>query len=315
MRQVGLRLLQLVPILFLVSVATFSITELLPGDPVIAILGENAQPETIAAMRHELRLDKPLVSRYLDWAAAAMRGDLGRSIRSHQPVTDAFRERLPITLQLAITATLIGLIVAIPLGAWSAYRAGRFSDRLTTTTTFAMVGLPPFLMGLLLVYLLALWRQWFPVTGWVRITEDFGQNLRHAFLPCLTLAFTEIAIYTQLLRADMFATLQQDFVLAAKARGLPTRHILMREALRPSSFSLITLAGVNLGRLIGGTVIIEQVFALPGVGRLVAQSIPQKDYPMLQGSVLILATAYLLINTFVDLSYQFIDPRIRRGRS
>lgn len=315
LRQVGLKLLQLVPVLFLVSVATFSITELLPGDPAIAILGENATPETIAALRQELRLDKPLVSRYLDWAADAARGDLGESIRSHQPVTEAFRERIPITLQLALSATIIGLLVAIPVGAWSAYRAGRFSDRFATTTSFALVGLPPFLMGLLLVYLFALYREWFPVTGWVYLTENLGQNFKHAFLPSITLALTEISIFTQLLRADMFATLQQDFVLAAKARGLPTRHILLREALRPSSFSLITLAGVNLGRLLGGTVIIEHLFAVPGIGRLVIAAIPQKDYPVLQGSVLILATAYLLINTVVDLSYAFIDPRIRRGRT
>ena len=315
MRQVGLKLLQLVPVLFLVTVATFSITELLPGDPAIAILGENATPETIAALRQELRLDEPLVSRYLDWAGDAMRGDLGESIRSHQPVTEAFRERIPITLQLAISATIIGLVVAIPLGAWSAYRAGRLSDRLTTTTSFALVGLPPFLMGLLLVYLFALYREWFPVTGWVYLTEDLGGNIEHAFLPSITLALTEISIFTQLLRADMFATLQQDFVLAAKARGLPTRHILLREALRPSSFSLITLAGVNLGRLLGGTVIIEHLFAVPGIGRLVIAAIPNKDFPVLQGSVLILATAYLLINTVVDLSYAFIDPRIRRGRA
>ena len=314
MRQVGLRLLLLVPVLFLVSVATFSITELLPGDPVIAILGENADPETYAALRAELRLDEPVVQRYLDWASDAIHGDLGTSIRSHQPVTEAFRERLPVTLQLAVMATFIGLVVAIPLGAWSAYRAGKFSDRLATTSSFALVGLPPFLMGLLLVYMFALYKEWFPVTGWVYISESVPENLHHAFLPALALALTEIAIYTQLLRADMFATLQQDYILAAKARGLTSRHILMREALRPSSFSLITLAGVNLGRLIGGTVIIEALFALPGVGRLVIQAIPQKDYPVLQGSVLILATAYLFINTAVDLSYSVIDPRIRRGR-
>ena len=315
MRQVGLKLLQLVPVLFLVSVATFSITELLPGDPAIAILGENATPETIAALRQELRLDKPLVTRYTDWAADALRGDLGKSTASHQPVTEAFRERIPITLQLSVTAILIGLLVAIPVGAWSAFRAGRLSDRLATTSSFAIVALPPFLMGLLLVYLFALYREWFPVSGWVYLTQNPGQNFKSAFLPSLTLALTEISIFTQLLRADMFATLQQDFVLAAKARGLPTRHLLLREALRPSSFSLITLAGVNLGRLLGGTVIIEHLFALPGIGRLVIGAIPRKDYPVLQGSVLILATAYLLINTIIDLSYAYIDPRIRRGRT
>jgi peptide/nickel transport system permease protein len=315
MRQVGLKLLQLVPVLFLVSVATFSITELLPGDPAIAILGENATPETIAALRQELRLDQPIVTRYFDWAGDAVRGDLGVSTRSKQPVTEAFRERLPVTLQLAVTATIIGLVVAIPLGAWSAYRAGRLSDRLTTTASFALVGLPPFLMGLLLVYVLAVNNEWFPVTGWVYLTENLGQNFRHAFLPSMTLALTEISIFTQLLLADMFATLQQDFVLAAKARGLPTRHILLREALRPSSFSLITLAGVNLGRLLGGTVIIEHLFAVPGIGRLVIAAIFTKDYPVLQGSVLMLATAYLLLSAVIDLSYAFIDPRIRRGRA
>jgi peptide/nickel transport system permease protein len=299
----------------LVSVATFSITELLPGDPAIAILGENATPETIAALRQELRLDDPLPSRYLSWAGDAMRGDLGESTFSHQPVTQAFRERIPTTLQLSITAIAIGLIVAIPVGAWSAYRAGRLSDRIATTASFSLVALPSFLMGLILVYAMALHQQWFPVSGWVYLTEDLGGNFKSAFLPSLTLSLTEIAIFTQLLRADMFATLQQDFVLAAKARGLPTRHLLLREALRPSSFSLITLAGVNLGRLLGGTVIVEHLFALPGIGRLVIAAIRTKDYPVLQGSVLILATAYLLINMIIDLSYSFIDPRIRRGRA
>jgi peptide/nickel transport system permease protein len=299
----------------LVTVATFSITELLPGDPAIAILGENATPETIAALREELHLNDPLVSRYLSWAGDAMRGDLGESTASHQPVTQAFRERIPVTVQLSLTAIAIGLIVAIPVGAWSAYRAGRLSDRIATTASFSLVALPSFLMGLILVYAFALKQEWFPVSGWVYLTEDLGGNLESAFLPSLALALTEIAIFTQLLRADMFATLQQDFVLAAKARGLPTRHLLLREALRPSSFSLITLAGINLGRLLGGTVIIEHLFALPGIGRLVIGAIPRKDYPVLQGSVLILATAYLLINMLIDLSYSFIDPRVRRGRA
>jgi peptide/nickel transport system permease protein len=161
----------------------------------------------------------------------------------------------------------------------------------------------------------ALHWQIFPVTGWERLTAGVGPNLKHAFLPALTLGLAEFAIYTQLLRGDMAATLQEDFILSARARGLSSRHVLMREALRPSSFSLITLAGVNLGRLIGGTVIIESLFGLGGVGRLITQAIPQKDFPVLQGSVLILAVAYLLINTIVDVAYNFIDPRVRRGHS
>jgi peptide/nickel transport system permease protein len=314
MRLVGTRLIQLVSVMFLLSLATFSITEFLPGDPAIEMLGENARPETIEALHKQLHLDEPVLQRYGDWVGSALRGDLGKSIRSGQPVTDAFRERMPVTLQLSISAILIGLIVAVPVGSWSAYRAGRMSDRIATTASFGLVALPSFLMGLILVYQFALRFQVFPNSSWVRLTEDLSGNLRHAFLPSLTLSLTEIAVFSQLLRADMFATLQQDFVLAARARGLSTSHILLREALRPSSFSLVTLAAVNFGRLLGGTVIIEQLFALPGVGRLVVQAIPQKDYPVLQGSVLILGVAYTLLNMLVDVGYLFLDPRVRRGR-
>ena len=314
-RTIGVKLLLLIPVIFLVSVATFSMTELLPGDPAVAILGENATPESIAIVREQLGLNKPLDERYLSWAGDALQGDFGRSITSNQPVLEAFKERLPVTLQLAVMAQVMALMLAIPFGAWSAWRAGGRFDRATSTFNFAIVGLPPFLLGIILVYVFALNWEIFPVTGWERLTAGLFTNLKHAFLPALTLALAEFAIYTQLLRGDMSATLQEDFVLSARARGLSSRHILLREALRPSSFSLITLAGVNLGRLIGGTIVIERLFGLGGVGTLVTQAIPQKDFPVLQGSVLILAVAYLLINTLVDVGYVFIDPRVRRGHT
>ena len=314
-RTISVKLLLLLPVIFLVSVATFMMTELLPGDPAVAILGENATPERIEVVRAQLGLDKPLVTRYFDWAGDAVTGDFGRSLISNQPVLDAFKERLPVTLQLAVMAQIMALLLAIPFGAWSAWRAGGRFDRATSTFNFGIVGLPPFLLGILLVYVLALHWQVFPVTGWERLSEDLGRNLEHAFLPALTLALVEAPIYTQLLRGDMASTLNEEFVVSARARGLAPRHILLREALRPSSFSLMTLAGVNLGRLIGGTVIIERLFGLGGVGTLVTQAIPQKDFPVLQGSVLILAVAYLLINTFVDVGYNFIDPRVRRGNA
>jgi peptide/nickel transport system permease protein len=314
-RTIGLKLLLLIPVIFLVSVATFMMTELLPGDPAYAILGDQATPERVAVVREQLGLDKPIVERYVDWAGDALQGDLGRSLTSNQPVWEAFKERLPVTLQLAVMAQVMALVIAIPFGAWSAWRARGYFDRATSTFNFAIVGLPPFLLGIILVYVFALHWQIFPVTGWERLSNDLSANLEHAFLPALTLGLFEAAIYTQLLRGDMSATLQEDFVLSARARGLPSRHILLHEALRPSSFSLITLAGVNLGRLIGGTLIIERLFGLGGVGTLVTQAIPQKDFPVLQGSVLILAVAYLLINTFVDVGYNFIDPRVRRGHT
>ncbi len=312
MRQFGLRLLQLIPVMILVTLATFFMTTLLPGDPAIAILGENARPAQIALVHKELRLDEPIAKRYVHWVSAALKGDLGRSIVSNQPVSDALREKLPVNIELAALAQLLAVLLAIPLGAWSAYRAGRAFDRSASAVSFGIVSVPPFLLGLLLVALLAIKFQIFPNTGWYRISEGIGKNLRYLVLPVLTLALGEAAVYGQLLRADMAATLQEDYVLAARARGLTNRHVLMREALRPSSFSFVTLAGVNLGRLIGGTVVVEQIFGLPGVGRAITQAIPAQDFPTLQGGVLLLAAVYLLINLAVDMSYGFLDPRVRR---
>jgi peptide/nickel transport system permease protein len=311
-RILGQRLLQLVPIIFLVSLGAFLLVDLLPGDPVFAILGENATPETIAALREELNLDENVMVRYADWLGNAATGDLGISIRSERPVMTEFLERAPVTAQLAAMAMGISLLLALPLGMISAYRAGKAFDRATAAASFAFVSIPPFVLGLVLVYLLPIQLGWFKVSGWERLSDGLGANLDHAILPALSLALGELAVYSQLLKADMSATLEEDFVLAAKAKGMPTWHVLFRHALRPSSFSLITLAGVNLGRLLGGTLIVEQLFGLPGVGRLIYQSIPSKDITVIQGSVLILAVTYLLINTLIDLSYSVIDPRVRR---
>ena len=315
MRALGTRLLQLIPIMFLVSLASFVLVDLLPGDPAIAILGENATPETVQALHQQLHLDDSWFSRYGHWLGDAVTGDLGTSIRSHRAVTSEFFERAPVTGQLALMAVLFGLIFAVPLGLWSAHKQGRFADRATSTASFAFVSLPPFILGLLLVYLLALRVEAFPNVGWARIGDGLGDNLKHAFLPAMSIGLAELAVYTQLLRADAIQTLGEDYVLAARAKGLPTRQVLVHHALRPSSFSLVTLAAVNFGRLLGGTVIVEQLFGLPGVGRLVIQAIPNKDMPIIQGSVLILATVYLVLNTLADLSYNVLDPRLRRAGS
>jgi peptide/nickel transport system permease protein len=312
LRMIVVRLALLLPVIFLVSLATFLMVELLPGDPAIAILGENARPELVARVQEEYGFDRPLVVRFGDWLGDALRGDLGRSLRTNQPVTEAFGERLPVTLQLAVMAQVMALGLAVPLAAWSAWREGGRFDRATTASSFALSSFPPFLIGIFLVWLFALHWRIFPVTGFVRLSDGLWQNLEHAFLPALTLALVDLAVYTQLLRANMVVTLQEEFVSAARARGLPSRHILLREALRPSSFALITLAGVNLGQLIGGTIIIEYMFGLGGVGTLVIQAVYNRDFPVLQGCVLLLSVGFLLINTAVDIAYLFIDPRIRR---
>lgn len=314
MRLLGVRLLQLIPVLFLVSAFTFGMTEMLPGDPAIAILGETAQPEQIAAVRAELRLDEPIVKRYFLWAGDALKGDLGNSLRSKEPVSDSIKDRLPVNAQLALMVVVFSLLLAVPVGAWAAYRAGRTFDRAASTGAFGLSSIPPFVSALLLVALVAVKWEWLPVQGWERFTDDPVENLRLLILPVLTLSFTEIAVYSQILRADMVSTLQEDYVLAARARGLSNGHVLRHEALRPSSFSLVTLAGVSLGRLIAGTVIVERIFGLPGLGQMTTQAIPQKDFPMLQGGVLVMATIYLLLNLIVDAIYPLLDPRVRRGR-
>lgn len=314
MRLLGVRLLQLIPVLFLVTAFTFGMTEALPGDPAIAILGENAQPEQIAAVRAELRLDEPIVERYVNWASAALQGDLGKSLRSRQPVSENISARLPVNAEIALLTIIFALLVAIPLGAWSAYRSGKWFDRAATTTAFGLSSIPAFVSALVLVALLAVKWQIFPVQGWIPRSDGLWEHVKHLVLPVLALAFTEIAVYSQILRADMVSTLQEDYVLAARARGLTNRHVLVREALRPSSFSLVTLAAVSLGRLIAGTVIVEQIFGLPGLGQMTTQAIPQKDFPTLQGGVLVMATIYLLLNLIVDGIYPLLDPRVRRGR-
>jgi peptide/nickel transport system permease protein len=297
--------------LFIVSLAVYSLQELLPGDPAVAILGEHATPETIATVRADLALDDPFLVRYAAWLSNAVHFDLGRSYRTGVPVAEEILNRLPITLELMILAQLIALALAIPLGTFAAYRARSRFDRFSTGAAFGLVSVPEFVMGLLLIYYLALGLGLFPATGWVPLTQSPVENLRHALLPALTMALPVMAIYQRLLRSDMTATLQEDYITMAQSKGLSTPHILFRHALRPSSFSLVTLAGINTGRLIGGSVIVEVLFAVPGIGQLMVQSIFLRDFITLQGTVIFVAAAYILINSLVDLAYGFIDPRVR----
>ncbi|CAN5235098.1 hypothetical protein BH20ACT3_BH20ACT3_11760 [soil metagenome] len=193
----------------------------------------------------------------------------------------------------------------------SAYRAGSRLDKTTTTATFGLLAVPNFMAAMILIYVFALQIGAFPATGWVRFTDNPLQSLRHAFLPALALAIAELAVYTRLLRADMMSSLQEDYITMARAKGVPTRRILWRHALRPSSFSLMTVVGVQIGAIIGGSVVVEQLFAIPGIGRLLFDSVNQRDLIMVQGVALVIAVSYVLVNFAVDLLYSFLDPRIR----
>jgi peptide/nickel transport system permease protein len=308
------RLPPLIGTLFAVSVLTFLLTALLPGDPAVQILGaQSATPEAVAQVRAELRLDQPLVNQYWHWISDAVTGDFGRSYRTGQEVSDAIVERLPVTLQIGGMAIAFALLAAVPLGMLSAYRAGGALDRGVTGATFTLLAIPNFMMAILLILVFAEILGLLPATGWVRFSEDPAANLRAALLPALSITMAELAVYTRLLRSDMISTLQEDYIAVSRAKGMPTWWILVRHALRPSSFSLLTVVGVQIGAIISGSVIIETLFALPGVGRLLVDSIFQRDLIMVQGIALVVAVSYVIVNFIVDILYSYLDPRIRRG--
>ena len=310
------RLPSLLATLFAVSLLTFLMTSLLPGDPALQILGaENATPEAIAAVRADLGLDDPLPVRYLAWIGDALTGDFGRSYRTNEPVSEAIIDRLPVTAEIGILAIIIALLVAIPVGMLSAYRSGTRTDKLISSTSFGLLAVPNFMVAIFLILIFAVWLGVLPATGWVNFTDNPVQNLRSALLPALSLAIAEMAVYTRLLRTDMIGTLQQDFVTMARVKGVSNRRILFRHALRPSSFSLMTVAGVQVGAIIGGSVVIETLFALPGVGRLLLESVLNRDLLMVQGVALVIAVSYVVVNFIVDILYSYLDPRISHGRS
>ena len=373
LRVVGLKLIRLVPVLFLVSLATFFLIDLIPGDPAAVALGTDATIEDLEAIRKSLGLDKPITERYGDWLGGALTGDLGDSLRPpNEPVSDLLQRSAGPTLRLSAMALGMSFSISLFLGVWSAHAAGNRADRLVSGTMFGFISVPTFLAGLLFIFFfvfrqsvprylwvivvglvvlrllyLAISRLWedrrdfsgwagyalatlvvtglllwvfiqwpdFPRTASHRYDDNWREQLRSLFLPALALALSEIAVFTRLLRADMLSTLQEQFVLSSRAKGMPTWRILFRDALRPSSFSLITIAGITLGRLIGGTVIIESIFGLEGLGKLiVAFGVLPKNYTVVQGGVLVLAVGYVLLNAIIDISYQYLDPRIRRGR-
>ncbi|MBR0811211.1 ABC transporter permease [Bradyrhizobium diazoefficiens] len=309
------RLLAMLPVLLAVSLLTFLIASLLPGDLALVILGDQATPENVAALRHDMGLDQPLWWRYLSWLGHVLQGDLGRSFRTGQTVLEAVSERFPVSLQLMLMAEFIGLLIGVPLAIACAARAGGAFDRFMTGSAFAMLSMPSFLTAILLIYLFAVELRWLPATGYVPFTEAPLANLRFFVLPALTLALAEWPGIMRVLRSDMIATLQEDYIALAKAKGLKPARILFVHALKPSSLTLVTVTGINIGRLLGGTLIVESIFALPGLGRLLVGAIYTRDLIILQGVVLLVACGFVIVNFIVDMLYAVLDPRIRHGHA
>ena len=292
---VARRLLYLVPVLIAVSVLTFVIASLLPGDLAYVILGDQATPENVAALRHDMGLDQPIWLRYLGWLWHILQGDFGRSFRTGQTVWQAVSERIPVSFELMILAELIGLAIGVPLAIACAAKAGSAFDRLMTGSAFGMLSVPTFLSAILLIYLFAVELRLLPATGYVPFTEDPIANLRFMVLPALTLGLAEWPGIMRVLRSDMIAALQEDYIALAKAKGLKPSRILFVHALKPSSLTLVTITGINIGRLIGGTVIVESIFALPGIGRLLVGAIYTRDLIILQGVVLLVAAGFVIM--------------------
>src|SRR5882724_10557601 len=312
---VARRFLYLVPVLIAVSLLTFLIASLLPGDLAYVILGDQATPENVAALRHDMGLDQPIWLRYFGWLWHILQGDFGRSFRTGQTVLQAVSERVPVSFELMIFAELIGLAIGVPLAIACAAKAGGALDRFVTGLAFGKLSVPSFLSAILLIYLFAVELRWLPATGYVPFTEDPLGNLRFFVLPSLTLALAEWPGIMRILRSDMIATLQEDYIALAKAKGLTPARILFVHALKPSSLTLVTITGINIGRLIGGAVIVETVFALPGIGRLLVSAIGTRDLIILQGVVLLVAAGFVIMNFIVDLLYAVLDPRIRHGHA
>jgi peptide/nickel transport system permease protein len=314
-RRVLVRAAELAGVLLIVSLGTFSLLSLMDGDPAVTILGEGHEPHEYEEVRQNLGLNDPLLVRYWSWLTQVVTGDLGDSIvPPYFDITDRISSAMPVSVELAVLGTGLALLISVPLAMWSAYRVGGRADRIISAGTFGVLSVPSFLAGLLMIMVLVNQLGWFPRAQWSRLDEGLGQNLYHALLPALTIALAETAMFTRILRNDLITTLQEDFILAAKAKGMGTFHVLFRDALRPSSFSLITLMGVSLGRLIGSTVVVEYLFGLPGMGSLIIGAANTGDFMTVQGAVLVIAVIYVFTNLLIDVSYGQIDPRLRRAR-
>ena len=311
------KLLHLIPVTFAVTALSFLLLDLLPGDVADAIAGTGTDsaevdPEVVHSIRRDLGLDRPLLIRYFSWISGAFNGDLGKSYQTGQLVSDAIALRLPVTLQLLMMAQFLAILFAVPAGIAAAYRAGKLTDRLIATLTFAFLAAPSFIVAIILVFVFAVLLNWFPATGYVPFLEDPISNLHSFVLPALALALIEWPILSRVLRNDLIETLQEDFIALAKVKGLNPSYILFRHALRPSSFTFITIVGIQIGNLISGAVIVESIFALPGIGSLLVSSIHAREVLMVQGTIVVMAVAYVVINLAVDILYGILDPRIRR---
>jgi peptide/nickel transport system permease protein len=312
LRIAAVRLAHLAGVLLGVSFLVYVLLDLLPGDTAEVIVASSSNPTegAVEEIRRQLGLDQPLLVRYFQWLGDALTGNLGVSFRTGQQVVDAIGERLPVTLELLVLAEVISLAIAIPLAVAAAKRRDTTFDRGTAVVTFGLQSIPNFVVALVMIVVFSVTLGWLPAIGYVPIEEGLGANLESLIIPAVALASGLVPLYTRVLRNEMIRVLQEDFILVARAQGLTSRTVLFRYALKPSLPTLVTVVGINIGTLIGGTIIIELICGLPGVGTLLYSGINNRDYVLVQGVILFVAAAYVVANFLVDMFYTFLDPRV-----
>jgi peptide/nickel transport system permease protein len=306
------RLVTLIPTLVFVSMLIFSLQQLLPGDPALVLAGEDPSPEAIAHIRAKLHLDDPLPVRYGYWIAGVLQGDLGESARTHQPVLELILQKLPVTIELALLALLIALVISIPAGIVSAVYKGSAVD--TGATVFALTGLstPNFWLGIMLILLFSVELGWLPASGYVSPFENLRANLASMIMPAFVLGNAIAASLMRHMRSSMLQELSADYVRTARAKGLSERVVVLKHALRNALTPVITLGALELGTLLSGAVLTEQVFTIPGFGKLIIDAVFNRDYAVVQGVVLVTATTYIMLNLFADMAYFMLNPRLRK---
>ena len=307
------RLATLLPTLVFVSLLIFSLQQLLPGDPALILAGEDPSPEAIAHIRAKLHLDEPLVVRYGYWITGVLHGDLGESARTHQPVLELILQKLPVTVELALMALIIALFISIPTGIISAVYRGSALD--TGATVFALTGLstPNFWLGIMLILLFSVELGWLPASGYVSPFENLGANLAAMIMPAFVLGNAIAASLMRHMRSSMLQELGSDYVRTARAKGLTERTVVLKHALRNALTPVITLGALELGTLLSGAVLTEQVFTIPGFGKLIIDAVFNRDYAVVQGVVLVTATTYIMLNLFADMAYFVLNPRLRQS--
>lgn len=305
------RLMATIPVMVVVAVAVFALLHVTPGDPAVIIAGDYASPDDVARIRAKLGLDRPFLTQVGIWLGQIVRGDLGTSIFSGLPVATLIKQRAGTTVSLTIFAMLISVGVGVPLGIVAAWKKGSWLDRLVMVMAVSGFSMPVFWLGFLLVYVFAISFAWLPVQGYQPLTAGFWPFLRHLILPALTLSVIYMALVARMTRASMLSVLSEDYIRTAFAKGLPPGRVLVRHALKNASLPIVTIIGIGFALLIGGAVVTESVFALPGLGRLTVDAIVRRDYPVIQGVLLLVSGVYVMINLVIDMLYVFLDPRIR----